>query len=251
MPERTSSPETAPRAPHHRLAVTATLGALLLSADLELHAPWTVLFGPSGSGKSSLLRAMCGFEVGSPATSIQFTRIASDGTSRRLDDVPSSRRDIAYAPQSPALLPHLDVGRNVSFPFEVCASPVRDSTVVDEALGLFKLHALAERRHRELSGGEAQRVNLARAFATPGAKLLLLDEPFNGIDRATRDALLPELLRVAAERGVPVVSVTHDVEEALRLEAEVVRIDAGRVMAQGPAREVLADEVKRIAAVMR
>jgi len=247
-------PETAlsqTQLPHHRLAVTAKLGALLISVDFELRAPWTVLFGPSGSGKSSLLRAMCGFEVGGPATTIQFTRMAQDGSITSMDALPSSRRDIAYAPQSPALLPHLDAGRNVSFPFEVCSSPVRDSNIVDEALGLFKLHALAERRPRELSGGEAQRVNLARAFATPGAKLLLLDEPFNGIDRATRDALLPELLRVAATRGVPVVSVTHDVEEALRLEAEVIRIENGQVVAQGTARTVLAEEARRIAAVLR
>jgi molybdate transport system ATP-binding protein len=239
-------PEIPQAPPHHRLSVQACLGALVISVDLELRAPWTVLFGPSGSGKSTLLRAMCGLQLGDRNAIVHFTRTLADGTPKQLDAIPSSRRDIAYAPQTPALLPHLDAGHNVRFPFEVCASPVRDSTIVDQALGLFKLHALADRKPIQLSGGEAQRVNLARAFATPGAKLLLLDEPFNGIDRATRDALLPELLRVTAERSIPVVSVTHDVEEALRLEAEVVRLEQGQVAAQGPARTVLAEEAKRI-----
>jgi ABC-type sulfate/molybdate transport systems ATPase subunit len=93
-----------------------------------------------------------------------------------------------------------------------------------------------------LSGGERQRVSLARAFATPGAKLVLLDEPLTGVDREMREILLVRMAEWARERGVAVVSVTHDVEEALRLGAEVVRLEAGRVVAQGQGMEVLAAE---------
>lgn len=244
-------PESSLAVPHHRLQIEARLGALCLNVDLELRAPWTVLFGPSGSGKSTLLRAMCGLPLADHRASIRFERIAPDGTCARLDALPAQERNVSLAPQSPALLPHLSVARNVRFVLDVAPRPRIEMDLVDEALTTLRLHALGDRLPRDLSGGEAQRVNLARALAKPHARLLLLDEPFNGIDRALRDALLPELRRVAAERGVPVVSVTHDVEEAIRLDADVVRLEQGRILAQGPAREVLAEEVHRIASVLR
>ena len=95
---------------------------------------------------------------------------------------------------------------------------------------------------RDLSGGERQRVNLARAFAVPQPKLLLLDEPFTGLDRNLRDLLLPRMQQRALELRIPVLSVTHDVEEALLLNAEVIRLQQGAVIDQGPATRVLDEE---------
>jgi molybdate transport system ATP-binding protein len=209
-----------------------------------------VLFGPSGSGKTSLLRALCGLPLSDPSAQAMVERRSKDGAIASLAAVPACRRDIAYAPQAGSLFPHLTAARNVRFPFEVCASPPPDASMVDEALTLFHLHVLADRLPGDLSGGEQQRVNLARAFATPGAKLMLLDEPFTGIDRTLRDSLIPELRRILAARGLPAISVTHDVEEALLLNAEVLRLDSGQITAQGPARKVLANEIQSIAAIL-
>jgi molybdate transport system ATP-binding protein len=126
----------------------------------------------------------------------------------------------------------------------------QNAASVDESLAIFELAALASRMPRDLSGGQQQRVNLARAFAVPAPKLMLLDEPFSGIDRALRDTLLPKMRERMAALGVPVISVTHDVEEALLLGADVVRLQDGKVVAQGPAAVVLAAERDRMLRVL-
>ena len=225
---------------HHELRVVGQRGAVRLDVELAFSAPWTVIFGPSGSGKSSLLRAMCGLL---PKLEVRFRR---DGI--EVQSVPVDRREIAYAPQGAAVFPHLSVRENVAFAAR-CRG-ISNAGAFETAVEMFVLGAMLERRPRELSGGERQRVSLARAFAVPQPKLMLLDEPFTGIDRRMRDGML-ERMRARAERlDVPVVSVTHDVEEALLLEADVVRLDAGRVMARGPAREVLYEERERMRAVL-
>jgi molybdate transport system ATP-binding protein len=230
--------------PHHRLSVDARLGALHLRAQLEFAAGWTVIFGPSGSGKSSLLRAACGLL---PRGTVEFAERSAGAeewteVETRRKAVPPHLRRLAYAPQGAVLFPHLSVRENVAFPLTVGGRGGRASELVDEAMALFELGGLGERMPRALSGGEGQRVNLARAFAVPGAGLMLLDEPFTGIDRAMREMLVPRMREWLVGRRIPVVSVTHDVEEALMLEAEVVRLVAGQVTAQGAAREVLAAE---------
>jgi molybdate transport system ATP-binding protein len=164
---------------------------------------------------------------------------------------PPHKRSLAYAPQDAALFPHLTVRENIRFPFQVHAEPLLGFTLVEDAIDLFHLHTLAERLPHSLSGGEAQRVALARAFATPSACLLLLDEPFAGLDLALRDELLPAMQHWTRDHNIPVLSVTHDVDEALLLHADVIRLDHGRVLAQGPAAEVLAPDRDRLLAALR
>jgi molybdate transport system ATP-binding protein len=221
--------------PHHKVLIDAQLGVLSIQINLELHAPWTVLFGPSGSGKSSILRILCGLMPGE--------------IRGKYSNIAPHLRGIAYAPQGGVLFPHLNVKENVAFAGRVRGTDKLPE--IEQAMELFALGHLAERMPRDLSGGERQRVNLARAFAVPEPKQMLLDEPFTGVDRRLRDELLPRMRARMAELGAPVISVTHDVEEALMLGAEVVRIENGKVVAQGPAAEIFAVERERMLGVLQ
>jgi molybdate transport system ATP-binding protein len=258
--------------PHHSLTVTGLRGTVRLDIALELRAPWTVLFGPSGSGKSTILRAACGL---TPHLQTSFHRHEA-GEAQELTTTPIYQRHIAYAPQGAAIFPHLTVRENIAYssfalgskkptlfprdsrrdsasPAAMRASaskPTEKADLIDTAIELFLLGAMIHRQPRSLSGGERQRVALARAFAVPNASLMLLDEPFTGIDRRMRDSLLPRMIERAASLNIPVVSVTHDVEEALLLEAEVIRLSAGRITTRGPARDVLYEERTRMRAVI-
>ncbi len=248
-----SNPST-PLQPHHRLSVDAHLGPLHLLAHLNLAAPWTVIFGPSGGGKSSLLRAACGLLQPTIASAIvEFSQHSADNTAwleiqGRHHATPVHQRSIGYAPQGAVLFPHLSIRKNIAFAAKARHSP--DNQSISTAIDLFELSALAHRMPRDLSGGERQRVNLARAFAVPSARLLLLDEPFTGVDRNLRNTLLPRMQQHAAQFAIPVISVTHDVEEALLLGAEVIRIEQGAVIDQGPVGRVLADERARMLNVL-
>ena len=235
--------------PHHLLRVNATLGPLHVSAKMMLSAPWTILFGPSCSGKSTILRAACGLI---PSADVDFTQPLSAGQNRpqsSLERIPTHRRNLAYAPQGTVLFPHLTVRRNVSFATDIRRQP--HSASIDSALDLFNLSPLAHRLPRDLSGGERQRVNLARAFAVPAPHLILLDEPFTGVDRSLRDLLLPRMQQHAAQQGIPILSVTHDIEEALILNAEVIRLENGVILDQGPASQVLAPERARTLQILQ
>ncbi len=234
---------TLQRVPHHRLAVHRQLGPLRLDVDLTLSAPWTLIFGPSGSGKSSLLRAACGLL---DRNGVEFSRHNPTGQWLSLSTSATHRRSLSYAPQNPTLFPHLTVLENALFPSQSARNDSNHKPLAEEVLELFEVRTYADRLPRELSGGERQRVNLARAFAVPEAKLMLLDEPFSGVDRAMRDALLPRMQEWLIQRGIPVLSVSHDVDEALLLGAEVVVLASGSVVNQGVAVEVLSEERVRM-----
>ncbi|HEY1743289.1 MAG TPA: ATP-binding cassette domain-containing protein [Granulicella sp.] len=238
---------TSLKTPHHRLAVHRQLGPLRLDVDLTLSAPWTLIFGPSGSGKSSLLRAACGLL---DHNGVEFARHDTTGQWLSLSTAATHRRSLSYAPQNSTLFPHLTISENVLFPSQSARSDSNHEPLVEEVLELFEVRTYADRLPRELSGGERQRVNLARAFAVPDAKLMLLDEPFSGVDRAMRDALLPRMQEWLIQHGIPVLSVSHDVDEALLLGAEVVVLNLGSVVRQGPAQKILNEERTRILQIL-
>lgn len=226
------------------------VGSLTLDVRFALRQRWTVLFGASGSGKTTLLRAIAGF-VRPDAGEIVFCgRTLVD----RADDVflPVHARPVRSAAQHARLFPHMSVLDNVLYGSGWSARREAEREFAEEVLGLFRIGGLAERRPRQLSGGEQKRVSAARAvlaaatFAGSERALLLLDEPFVGLDVALRDELLLELRAWVAARQIPVLSVTHDVGEAFLLNAEVVRIADGRVAAHGPVAVVLADERRRL-----
>ena len=240
---RTIGPAVTSTSPHHRFQIDGHQGYLSISVSAALTAPWTVLFGPSGSGKSTLLRALAGL---TPNLHVTFDRHhPTSGAWTSLQLLPTQQRNLAYDPQGAPLLPHLSVLDNLRFPETLRAGRSAPS-LVPEITDMLQLSPLLNKRPHQLSGGERQRISLARALAVPGAKLLLLDEPFAGLDRTLRDQLLPPLRAYLSARNLPVLSVTHDADEALLLEADVLRLDCGRLTAQGHAHEVLADEITRL-----
>ncbi|HTV09782.1 MAG TPA: ATP-binding cassette domain-containing protein [Candidatus Aquilonibacter sp.] len=232
---------------HHHLRFECTLGNLHLHVGPAFEHPWSILFGPSGSGKSSILRALCGLLPNAHARVFRGDPPGEHNID--LTPLPPHHRAIAYAPQQPSLFPHLTVRDNIAFSHTIRSRP--SSPVLEDVLSLFELHPLLDRNPNRLSGGERQRVNLARAFAVPDAKLMLLDEPFTGLDLALRDQLLPRMKDFLAARNIPCISVTHDVDEALLLDAQIFHIDAGRITMHGPARAVLAAERERLLNALR
>ncbi len=234
---------------HHRFDVCCPLPSLSIRACLTLTEPWTILFGPSGSGKSSLLRAACGLLH---RKGMVIARREPNGLLTILQDhdsfVAPHLRGFRWAPQHDALFPHLNVRENVAFGIRShrsSAEAVGQQDLVASVMSLFDLSLIETSMPLTLSGGERRRVSLARAFAAPDCRLLLLDEPFSGLDHAYRDALIPRMRAWLASRNIPVLSVTHDVEEPIQLEAEVVLVLDGKIRAQGPAVEVLASERER------
>ncbi len=227
------------------VALLHQVGELRLDVALKLTAPWTVLFGASGSGKTTVLRMIAGFVQPDAGRVVLGGRTLVD--TERGVCVRADRRGVRSAGQSPRLFADMTVRENLLY-----GEP--GHALKDDIEGLFRLGGLMDKRPEALSGGERQRVSVARAIASAvsgGAGLLLLDEPFGGLDFAVRDALAAELRDWLAAQEVPVLSVTHDVGEAFLLGAEVVRIAEGRVVAHGPAGEVLAGERERLLGQLR
>jgi molybdate transport system ATP-binding protein len=226
------------------------VGTVSLDVSFALTQPWTVLFGPSGSGKTTVLRAIAGF-VRPDAGSI------GRGESLWLDRasgvfVPAHLRPVRSAGQTARLFPNMTVRSNAVYGLGWSTRPDDARKVVEETMSLFRLQGLFDRKPHELSGGEKQRVSVARAvlsavtFDGPGTALLLLDEPFSGLDYAMRDELVDGLREYLVRSKIPVLSVTHDVGEAFQLGAEVIRIADGRVVQQGPVSDALKDERLRL-----
>ena len=213
-----------------------TLGQLSLRVAFAVASPWTVLFGPSGAGKTSLLRVLGGLSRPDRGRVILHDRTLVD-TSQKIWVSPS-RRAIGFVTQRPALFPHMDVTQNVSFGLSGLDRRAQKERA-QHMLELFQAGHLASRTPAELSGGETQRVVLARALA-PEPRLLLLDEPFAGLDGDLKADILQTLTAWLAARNIPALYVSHDVAEAFQTAAEVIVLDAGQIKAQGPASTVLA-----------
>ncbi len=191
------------------------------------------LVGHSGSGKTTLLRSIAG--LWHP----QQGRIAVNGTPW-LDtasglDLPTYRRRVGYVFQSYALFPHMTALGNV-----MAAMDAADGDEARRLLALMGLGGLARRRPADLSGGQQQRVAIARALARR-PEVLLLDEPFSAVDRATREALHGEIIGLRQHLAMPVVLVTHDVNEAQLLADRMVVIKEGHVVQEGTTAEVMSD----------
>ena len=232
-----------------RADIVRTLPGFSLSLQFTLGCEVLVLFGPSGAGKSLTLQALAG--VDRPDGGRITLADGEGGTTVLFDaqhnvDLKPQQRRLGYVPQSLGLFPHLSVADNVTYGLRGRSSGERAATV-RRLLGLMRLRDLAERRPDQLSGGQQQRVALARALAVE-PRLLLLDEPFGSLDAPTRRELGAELRQLHAQRGIPVVLVTHDLDEAFALGDRVAVLDDGRLLQIGPREEVFARPAGRRAA---
>ena len=203
--------------------------------DLPLGRPEvTVLFGPSGAGKTTILRCLAGLETpdeGAIRLGAETWFDANAGVNR-----PPQARRVGFLFQDYALFPHLSVAGNVGYGIAGLPRPERERRVAD-GLSFVGLSGLGARRPRELSGGESQRVALARALARHPA-LLLLDEPLSALDAPLRTRLRGELRTLLTSLDIPSLVVTHDRAEALALGDRVAVVVDGAIRQVGPVDEV-------------
>ena len=180
------------------------------------------LMGPSGCGKSTLLRVIAGLQVPDTGT------VEWDG--RDITSLPAHQRGIGLMFQDYALFPHLNVGRNVGFGLRMAGrDPVAIADRVGEALALVGLDGYQNRPIAGLSGGEQQRVALARTMA-PEPKVVMLDEPIGALDRTLRDRLMIEMSDLFANLDIGVLYVTHDQQEAFAVADRIAVMRAGRLV---------------------
>jgi sulfate transport system ATP-binding protein len=204
--------------------VTKRFGDFVALDDVNLTIPTgqlTALLGPSGGGKSTLLRIIAGLENADSGTVV-----IEDVEATHL---PAQKRNVGFVFQHYAAFKHMSVAKNVAFGLEIRKRPKAEvKAKVDELLGLVHLSQFADRLPSQLSGGQRQRMALARALAIE-PKVLLLDEPFGALDAKVRKELREWLRRLHDEVQVTTVFVTHDQEEALEVADEIVVINEGRI----------------------
>lgn len=180
------------------------------------------LLGPSGGGKTTLLRILAGLEAPDAG------RVRLSG--RDLGAAPAHKRGVGFVFQDAALFPHLSVGANVAFGLRMAGMNRKERELrVQEMLDLVELSGMERRRVHGLSGGERQRVALARSLA-PSPELLLLDEPLGALDRNLRERLARDLRRILKKRKLAAIFVTHDQEEAFFLGDRIAVLLAGRLV---------------------
>lgn len=207
-------------------------GDFVLEAALEIgEGEFVSLFGPSGVGKTTLLRCMAGLETPDGG------EIVVSGTPWFSQpqglNLPTQQRRVGYMFQDYALFPNMTVRGNLEFALRKGANKKR----VDELLDLMELGELQQRKPNVLSGGQKQRVALARALASE-PRLLLLDEPLSALDPAIRTRLQDEILRMQRHYGITTMIVSHDVGEVYKLVSRVMVMEAGSITRQGSPAEV-------------
>jgi len=210
--------------------------ALELDVALEPSAKGIVaLFGPSGSGKSTTVNVVAGLLRPDHGRVVLGDRVLLD-TDRKVF-VPARKRRIGYVFQDARLFPHMSVRDNLLYGWR--RAPCRAASgEIERVIGLLGLETLLARKPGFLSGGEKSRVGLGRALLS-GPDLLLLDEPLANLDQARRNEILPYLERLRAEAGMPMIYVSHSIEEVTRLADTVVVLNKGRTVAAGEIGDVM------------
>src|SRR6201995_2378783 len=209
--------------------VQKQLGEFSLEAAFQSEGRVTGLFGASGAGKTSLVNIIAGLMSPDRGT-IALDGEVLDDTEKRIH-VPPHRRRIGYVFQDARLFPHLNVRQNLDYGRRMnrlAEDPAQHKRVVD----LLDIGALLDRRPGKLSGGERQRVAFGRALLSK-PRLLLLDEPLGALDEGRKLEILPYLVRLRDEAGIPMVYVSHDAAELRQLATQIVMLQSGRITAFG------------------
>ncbi|MFY9647155.1 MAG: molybdenum ABC transporter ATP-binding protein [Terriglobales bacterium] len=210
-------------------------GSFTLNVHFRATAGFTVLFGASGAGKTTVLDCIAGL------IDPDEGRIVAGGETLYESETKSNRaawkRRIGYVHQDLALFPHLTAEENVAYGLRALSAKQRQTRSRD-ILDAFRIAHLRDRRPAQISGGERQRVALARALVTE-PRALLLDEPLGALDLPTKSLLVDDLRRWNQAHGVPILFVTHNHEEVFALGDEVIVLDAGKIVAQGQPHEVM------------
>ncbi|MCO6511389.1 MAG: molybdenum ABC transporter ATP-binding protein [Aridibacter famidurans] len=191
----------------------------------------SALFGPSGSGKTTFLRTVAGLERHSGC----YLKIDGEVWQDETRFVPPHKRAVGYVFQEPCLFPHLSVEANIAYGRRRSDG---SGVSVDEAVDMLDIGDLLARRPSQLSGGEQQRAAIARALAV-NPRILLMDEPLSSLDEELKSEILPFLDRLHEELKIPVVYVSHSADEVARVADNLVLIEKGTVVADGPIAEVL------------
>jgi molybdate transport system ATP-binding protein len=211
------------------VSVRKQQGSFALNAQFESPTPGVVaLFGRSGSGKSTLINVIAGLlQADAGRVALNETVLLDAG---RKIDVPAERRRIGYVFQDARLFPHLNVAANLNYARTRAAGSAFVS--LERVVELLGLAPLLQRRTQQLSGGERQRVAIGRALLTQ-PHMLLLDEPLASLDSARREEVLPYLELLRDQLALPMVYVSHDFDEVLRLATYLVLMEGGQTVAQG------------------
>jgi molybdate transport system ATP-binding protein len=212
-----------------RVEVFKQLGEFSIDASFTSEGRVTGLFGASGAGKTSLINMIAGL-LKPDRGFIAIDNETLDDTAARLH-VPPYRRRIGYVFQDARLFPHLDVSQNLDYGRRMnglARDPASEARITD----LLDIGGLKDRRPGQLSGGERQRVALGRALLSK-PRLLLLDEPLGSLDEGRKVEILPYLVRLRDEAGIPMVYVSHDAAELRQLATQIVMLRNGRVTALG------------------
>ncbi len=205
------------------------IGDLNLHVAFDSDGPVTGLFGPSGAGKTTLVSMIAGLVRPDSGRLSLGDDVLFDHDKRI--DVPAHRRRIGYVFQEGRLFPHMTVARNLDYG-RWMAGLAHDPAEFARIVAMLDIDPLLQRRPGKLSGGERQRVAIGRALMLK-PRLLLLDEPLASLDPARKSEIMPYLLRLRDEVGIPMVYVSHYARELKRIANLVVRLEAGRVVATG------------------
>jgi len=209
--------------------VEKTLGEFSLAAKFDAAGGATALFGPSGSGKTSIVHMIAGLVAPDRGRIALDDLVLFDSATRT--NVPVHKRRVGTVFQEGRLFPHLTVAQNLDYGRWMATLPV-DEAERARVIELLNIGHLLKRRPGHLSGGERQRVAFGRALLMK-PRLLLLDEPLASLDRARKQEILPYLAKLLDEAKVPMIYVSHQAGEIVRVASQVVRIDDGRVLAAG------------------